>query len=760
MTHPDHIARLTRCVHLMYADDPAMAGQAVRYLFEDGELPPERDSWPQTAWDEIGEVTSLVAERHPAELVRWATLLSTVRLSGRRPDDPVVPLWYEAVNHWATRVDALQLLSGIRPGTQTTLRMAALEAALEADGYNRAAAVLVIGEPYDFTPPGLKIPDFHLSVRRHTDVLLTWWATATTEQRWLAVFRLVRLDDTTLAPFVPFVIDAVGRSATAEREVRFDYATHPDRNVSSAASGPQAAKLTDWFGAGCWPVWRTIALEGKPAERKQSLRLLWTEGDEPTKDWAWTTAAADPSVTIRRLTERWDPDRAAAPEVSDHGGYDQIEAAARQAMPKKLPKALGWLVEAGLPPLRWADGQPVPEVVWQWWAKVSIDARQVEPGVVVRSGADLLEPSTAQAFALALLQAWIAEDAPSETMIAEATARAAQRKPSPSWSAVDRVLYQMQGNRRPSASSSRGVLALVAALGGPGVTEPVEQYLRLWSRRVTDRLSGRFTQMMALIDLLAWVDDESARALLAAVPTWIYQRRLIRHTWDQITALASRLGTTAAELADRAVVPTGGLDDRGQLALDYGPRSFVAQLNDDLTWTIRDEDGKVRRALPACASRDDPHAVAQAKATLAQVSSTVQDLVTTQAARLHELMLIGHTWPAALWTERFTSHVLMSRLARRLVWQTVGAAPGSDGFRPLDDGTLTDVHDDVVVLDSQTPVRLVHAALLTPAQREMCSDHMHDYLVTALFNQLGVDGVDLPDPAAAELSGLQGRTLD
>ncbi|MCL2849868.1 MAG: DUF4132 domain-containing protein [Micrococcales bacterium] len=757
-TQPDYRERLTRCVRLMYADDPAMVDPAVCYVLEGGQPPPQPTSWPQSAWDAIREVTSLVAERPPDELVRWGTVLRTVDGAPPTPADSVVPQWYEALAHWAERVGPAQIAAGIGPGTQTTLSVAALEVALHADGHDAAASVLVITTPWPFSPPGSFLPDFHLSVRRHTDAIFAWWQTATTQEQHLALSRLVCLDDETLAPFVPFVIDAVGRSATAAQEIRFGYPKHPSRDVSNRMTGPRADKLSRWFGAECFEVWRRIGAEGTPPQRKQALTLLWAEGDEATKDWAWATATADPSVTVRRLTQRWDPDSAVGPAdvVSDHG---DIETTARQAMSKKLPGALVWLVEAGLPPLRWADGQPVLDVVWQWWAKVSVDARRVEPTSVVRAGAALVEPSSAQAFAVALLEAWIAQDAPSEALVAEAAARAAQRRPSPSWSTIDAVLYQMQGNRRPSASSSRGVLALVVALGGPGVDVPVERYLRAWSRRVTESTSARFTQMMALIEVLAWVDDESARALLATLPTWIYQRRLVRHTWEQLTELAARLGTTAAELADRPTPLTGGVDNHGELHLDYGPRSFVACLNDDLTWEIRDDTGRVRRALPPCATNDDPEAVAHARARFSEVNASVRELVSVQAARLHELMLIGHTWPGALWTGRFGTHPIMSRLARCLLWQTVGTTdPSADGFRPLADGTLTSVHDDVVA-DLQAPVRLVHGALVSDQQRDMCSAHLHDYQVASLFDQLSTEAVVLTDLDATEMTALRGRSL-
>ncbi|MCL2090472.1 MAG: DUF4132 domain-containing protein [Micrococcales bacterium] len=668
----------------------------------------------------------MAAEADPMVLVRLGKLLSGHLQMGTRP----VPDWYEALLFGLNRYGT--------DGNQPRVAMVALEAALVAEGHDPAGAVVVIGSSY-FRPAATV--GFDAAVRRHTNALLAWWATATSEERARAIGNLLCVSSETLAPFLLLIADAVGRSATLEQEVHW-------------ALARSQRKFSDEIGAGCLDVWRRIAAEGdKPAERKQSLQLLWREGDDATRDWAWGTALADRSVVIRRLPQRWDPDRAAlsTDRAEPPVARNAVEAAARQGMPRKMPKT-SWLVKAGLPQLRWADGEPVPDVVWQWWAKTSIEARWVEPGTEMLAWAALLDQSSAHAFAAALLKAWIEEDVSDEKIVARAAKDAAEQKSRfPMVSATEQEIFEgllktYRSNPPFSASSSRGVLALVAAFGGPGIAEQVSQYLTRW---------GRVTQVMALIELSTWVDDDAAVQLLVTHPKVLGDPDFRKHATEQLWRLADRLGISSAEFADRAV-SDAGLDAEGALRLSYGLRSFTAQLTDDLTWTVRDDAGKVRRGgLPAASTTDDADQVVAAKAELAQTKKVVRELVAAQTARLRELMVSDHAWTAAQWLPRFVGHPVMSRLAQRLVWI---AEPGGT-FRLLADRTLAGPDDEPFVLDDQATVRLAHSTRLTPDQRDAWWAHLDDHQVTGLFDQLGTEPVVLDDPDITVLTGRQGYVI-
>ncbi|MCL2090481.1 MAG: DUF4132 domain-containing protein [Micrococcales bacterium] len=418
------------------------------------------------------------------------------------------------------------------------------------------------------------------------------------------------------------------------------------------------------------------------------------------------TALADATSSVRDLPEKWAPQTVSTPQ-----GRDEIEAAARSALPKGLSKSLSWVAGAKLPELCWADGAVVPDVVWHWWVHLAVKARLVEPGVTLRTGAALLDRESRQVFAAALLRRY-------------------------------------SGESRRSATTTKGILAVVAALGGSGVAGRVEKYLSAWPERTA--------QAKALIELLAWVDDPEAPGLLVSLERVLRPTKLVTHARQVADVLAKRQGLAGGWALEDRVVPDAGLDAHGQVRLGYGPRSFVLTLTDEMGWAVTDENNKTLRGLPSARSNDDPGQVAAAKALFARVKVAVKQVADIQVPRLRTHMASGRTWTVAEWDEFIGSHPIMSRFARRLVWT---ADPGGT-FRPLPDGTFTDVHDRPFTIDPDAAVRLAHSTAMTSVQRKAWQEHLNDYEVTVLFDQLGTDPVTLDDPDSTALTLMRGYRVE
>lgn len=88
------------------------------------------------------------------------------------------------------------------------------------------------------------------------------------------------------------------------------------------------------------------------------------------------------------------------------------------------------------------------------------------------------------------------------------------------------------------------------------------------------------------------------------------------------------------------------------------------------------------------------------------------------------------------------THPVVGPALRRLVWVAwpYGEPDGHQKmlvFRPLDDGSLTDVDDNEVTLPASGQVAIAHDTLLTPDQAQAWAEHLADYEVTPLFEQLG-----------------------
>ena len=83
-------------------------------------------------------------------------------------------------------------------------------------------------------------------------------------------------------------------------------------------------------------------------------------------------------------------------------------------------------------------------------------------------------------------------------------------------------------------------------------------------------------------------------------------------------------------------------------------------------------------------------------------------------------------------------------------------------FRPLDDGTLTDVDDEPLELRADARVKLAHDSCLDPSRIAAWQRHLTDYEVKPLFQQLGKGTFQLPAEKArlTEIDDFRGHLLE
>jgi hypothetical protein len=249
--------------------------------------------------------------------------------------------------------------------------------------------------------------------------------------------------------------------------------------------------------------------------------------------------------------------------------------------------------------------------------------------------------------------------------------------------------------------------------------------------------------------MLAWIEHPSATQLMLSVGSRFRTKGIQDEANRQAELLAERKGWTVDELADRTI-PTAGLDEHGVLELSYGERVFAARLQPDLTLVLAAPDGTPLKSLPAPRVSDDAEAAAAAKKLLTASRKELKGMVTQQSERLYEALCTGRTWPADDWARYLRAHPVVGHLTQRLVW--IASTPDEPAlvFRPLDDGTLTDVADDEVTLPDEAVVSLAHDSLLPPETVAAWQEHLADYEVAPPFQQLGKGAWNLPEDRAAD----------
>lgn len=511
-------------------------------------------------------------------------------------------------------------------------------------------------------------------------------------------------------------------------------------------------------------------------EAHPGVRLLAEQGLSDSKTEIRTTAAvwvqrlgdpeSLPALRTALAKEKREVVRAAllsalealGEDISEHLSPERLLAEASKGLKAKPPASMSWFPYAGLPQVAWADGTPVPPEVVRWWAVLAVKLKAPSGAGLIQRYVSLLDAPSRASLGRFALSAWIAQDTLNPTQ--EESRVYAEERAQSSYDSAQKWIKQRPGNQWAqeqaalsvedhyrayyrshqatylgSATADKGLLALTVGMPGGELATAVQRYLKTHN--------GRRSQAESLVRALAANGEQAAIQLLLAISRRFKQASVQEVARGLAEQLAEDRGWTADQLADRTI-QTAGFDDDGVLRLDLGNRVITGRITEKFTLELSNAEGKVIKALPATRADDDPELYKAAKAQLSASRKELKAVVALQTARLYEAMCTGRTWTAEEFTEYVTGHPVMSRLAARLVWVSDPGTPTQRAFRP-GDGALIDADDEDVTLTAGGQVGLAHAVTLGAEAAATWREHLVDYQVAPLFDQL--DGV-LPEIAA------------
>jgi len=230
---------------------------------------------------------------------------------------------------------------------------------------------------------------------------------------------------------------------------------------------------------------------------------------------------------------------------------------------------------------------------------------------------------------------------------------------------------------------------------------------------------------------------------------------------EKIAAVAEARGFTTAELSDR-LVPDLGLDERGTLALDFGPRQFFIGFDETLKPFVKDAQGVRLKDLPKPIRTDDAALSAAATDRFKQLKKDAKAIASLQVTRLEMSMVDRRRWTATDFRLFFLEHPLMRHLAARLVWGVYDAGDGLTGaFRIAEDWTLADADDAQFELPADARVGLVHVIEMPVALQAAFGQILADYEILQPFKQLGRETYALTpqEQAAAKIDRYAAKTI-
>ena len=438
-------------------------------------------------------------------------------------------------------------------------------------------------------------------------------------------------------------------------------------------------------------------------------------------------------------------------DISAFVGPSALSAEAQAGLKKKLPKGLDWFPFDALPECRWrANGGQVDPQVLRWWIVLACKLKAPGGNPLITRYLDLLDADSRQSLGLFVLRAFIHQDSRGPTL-AEAEDWAEKHKQQRYQSYQQYARYdwgaayakktvedcyaelksEFLGQYLGSAIGEKGVLALCRHAPGADAVNLLRQYMR-------DHYTRR-SQIEAMLEALAGGDDPALIQLLLSVARRYRTNSVQEKAKGLVDEIAERNNWTRDELADRTI-PTGGLGDDGILRLDFGSQTFEVLLDENLKPMLRNEAGKLIKALPKPRQADDAELAKEAKQAFTACKKELKQVVELQTGRLYEAMCAERRWPVSDWREYLWQHPIVGRLVQRLVWIH------DDGdqrllFRPTEDGAFIDVQDDEVELPDAGEVLLAHQCLIDADSATQWQSHLKDYGIKLLFDQL-----DRPQP--------------
>jgi hypothetical protein len=451
------------------------------------------------------------------------------------------------------------------------------------------------------------------------------------------------------------------------------------------------------------------------------------------------------SVLVDALAALGNPSDERKP--ADDRSREALRQEAAKGLKAGIPSKYEWFPFDQLPLVRWrGDDAPVgPEIV-SWLLVSAWKSKSAEPSAILRSHVALLREDDARGLGKLVLDRWLAEDLRPPTS-EELLKRLASFFGWTGAATIDEIaqkrpdlahMVEMEKNRPMSVrAEDKGILAMVAACAPTDVIGRIRAYMDEW-------YGNRAAQCRALIQVLAWIDHPEAVTVLLQISRRFRTASIRQEAETQVRRLAERKGVSLAELADQAI-PDAGLDAQGKLILDFGPRRFVARLADDARVLLEDESGNSLKALPSPNKSDDPTLAAAAKKRLTELKKQVKEVVKSITFRLYESMCTQRAWRFADWQGTFLNHSIAARLCRRLVWTLDGHSSPATTFRPLDDGTLTDLDDNEVRAEADTMVRVAHRSTVPQEHAAGWLAHLADYEVPSLFSQFTRPVFRLPE---------------
>jgi len=294
-----------------------------------------------------------------------------------------------------------------------------------------------------------------------------------------------------------------------------------------------------------------------------------------------------------------------------------------------------------------------------------------------------------------------------------------------------------------AASKDNWVLTALGLLGNDDSARRLTPLVRAWPGE-----SAHARAVLGL-DVLANIGTDVALMQLNGIAQKLKFKGLQDKAREKIQAIAQLRGLTTEELEDR-LAPDLGLDDKGSLRLDFGPRAFIVGFDESLKPYVRECDAQGRPGarlpdLPKAKKTDDAELAKAATERFKLLKKDARTIASQQVQRLEVAMCQQRRWTADVFRLFLVDHPLVRYLVQRLIWGVYVDGQLRHCFRVAEDGSYTTAEDDAFMLPDDEGIRigLPHALELSAADSSAFGQLLADYELLQPFVQLGRDTYQL-----------------
>lgn len=264
-------------------------------------------------------------------------------------------------------------------------------------------------------------------------------------------------------------------------------------------------------------------------------------------------------------------------------------------------------------------------------------------------------------------------------------------------------------------------LTLAALLGDDDMMHNLNT---LFKKNIADK---RVKMAEYVVGALAMVGSDKALRLVEVIYRKFASKKptVSQAARAALDAAATELNISMDELADR-IIPN--FDFEGiYKSFQVDGEEYRAFINAEFKLNFLNEDNKVRKSLPANASKE-------LKASFKEIEKEINDVVKSQSGRLEKYMVEERRWTTADWHTFFFNNPIMFVYALKLIW---GVFDKEDKlvntFYCSEDTSLYDVNDEEVVLDETLFVKIIHPCHLTTTQLEQWKDKIYGMSMLTIF---------------------------